>query len=136
MSLLATLLISLNIFAVDYDWMKDFNIKAEADPLGFVAKLEARFQIGDINIKTVLSNADKPADAYILLRLGEMSDKSIEYVIEKYKSDKGNGWGTLAKRLGIKPGSKNFHALKQGQDIYFDKKKDKSQRKGKGRRRK
>ena len=136
MSLIALLLISLNISAGDYDWMKDFSIKAEADPSGFRAKLEARFQIGDIKIKAVLGNVDKPADAYILLRLGEMSNKPIDYVIEKYKSEKGKGWGVLAKSLGIKPGSKNFHALKQGQDIYIDKKMDKSKSKGKGRRRK
>jgi hypothetical protein len=29
----------------------------------------------------------------------------------KMRSDK-NGWGAIAKDLGIKPGSKQFHALK------------------------
>ena len=133
----------MNLFLVtsvasagDFDWARDFNISAEADPSGFRARLEARFKLRGMDIEAVLSNTDKPVDAYILFRLGEMSNKSIEYVIEKYKSDKGNGWGMLAKSLGIKPGSKNFHALKQGQDIYIVKKMDKSQSKGKGRRRK
>ncbi len=56
----------------------------------------------------------------MVFRFGEMSARSTEYVIEKYRSEKGKGWGTLAKSLGIKPGSKEFHALKRGNDIYDD----------------
>jgi hypothetical protein len=79
----------------------------------------------------VLNNVEKPSDAYLVLRLGEMSKQPIENVIEKYKSDKGKGWGALAKSLGIKPGSKEFHALKRGHDLYDEKPKVKSKDKGK-----
>ena len=132
--LLELLLVSSVASAADFDWIKDFNIKAEADPSGFRARLEARFQVGDIEIRTVLGNTKNPADAYILLRLGEMSNRTIVHVIEKYKAKKGKGWGVLAKSLGIKPGSKDFHALKQCQDLYVDK--DRGKGKGKGKRRK
>ena len=134
--LLELLLISSAAYAGDFDWIKDFNIKAEADPSGFRARLEARFQVGDIEIRTVLGNVEKPADAYMLLRIGEMSNKPIDYVIEKYKAKKGKGWGVLAKSLGIKPGSKDFHALKQGQDLYVDKDRGKVKVKSKGKRQK
>jgi hypothetical protein len=134
--LLELLLISSAAYAGDFDWIKDFNIKAEADPSGFRARLEARFQVGDIEIRTVLGNVEKPADAYMLLRIGEMSNKPIDYVIEKYKAKKGKGWGVLAKSLGIKPGSKDFHALKQGQDLYVDKDRGKAKMKSKGKRQK
>jgi len=136
--LLELLLVSSVAYAGDFDWIKDFNIKAEADPSGFRARLEARFQVGDIEIRTVLGNVEKPADAYMLLRIGEMSNQPIVHVIEKYKAEKGKGWGVLAKSLGIKPGSKDFHALKQGQDLYDDKNrgKDKVKSKGKGKGRK
>jgi len=40
--------------------------------------------------------------------------------------------GALAKSLGIKPGSKEFHALKNGNDFYDDKGKDKGKSKDKG----
>jgi len=132
MSLIALLLISSIVIAGDYGWMRDFNIKAEADPSGFRARLEARFQVGEIKIKKVLDSVDKPANAYMLLRLGEMSNQPIDNVIEKYKAEKGKGWGRLAKSLGIKPGSKEFHALKQGQDLYDDRGKGKGKVKGKG----
>lgn len=134
--LLKLLLVSSVASAGDFDWIKDFNIKAEVDPSGFRARLEARFQVGDMEIRTVLGNAKNPADAYMLLRLGEMSNRPIDYVIEKYKAKKGKGWGVLAKSLGIKPGSKDFHALKQVQDLYVDKDRGKAKVKSKGKRRK
>ena len=118
------------VAAGDFDWIKDFNIRAEADPSGFRASLATRFNIGDTQISAVLSNIEKPADAYMVLRLGEMSAKPTDYVIEKYKSGKGKGWGALAQSLGIKPGSKEFHALKRGSDLYDDN--DKGKAKGKG----
>lgn len=133
--MIGLLLIASPGAAGDYDWMRDFNIKAEADPAGFRARIEARFQIGAAKIKAVLGSVDRPADAYMLLRLGEMSDQPIDRVIERYKAEKGKGWGVIARSLGIKPGSKEFHALKQGQDLYDNNKagKDKAKTKGKGR---
>jgi hypothetical protein len=129
---MALLLVSSAAVAGDFDWVRDFNIKAEADPSGFRARLATRFKIGDTQIKIVLNNVEKPADAYMLLRLGEMSKQPTEYVIEKYKSGKGKGWGALAKSLGIKPGSKEFHALKRSHDLYDKKPKVKSKSKDKG----
>ena len=104
--------------AGDFDWMEDFNIKAEADLSGFKARLSTRFNIGGVKINTILSSVDNSVDAYMVLRLGEMSDQPTEDVIKKYKSGKGKGWGSLAKSLGIKPGSKEFKALKSGDDLY------------------
>ena len=126
------LFVSSAAVAGDFGWIGDFNIKAEADPSGFRASLAARFKIGNAQIEIVLNNVEKPSDAYLVLRLGEMSKQPIENVIEKYKSGKGKGWGVLAKSLGIKPGSKEFHALKRGHDLYDEKPKVKSKDKGKG----
>ena len=129
-------LVSSTALAGDFDWIRDFNIRAEADPSGFRARLAARFNIGDVQINAVLSNVAGPADAYMVLRLGEMSSQPADYVIGKYKTGKGNGWGALAKSLGIKPGSKEFHDLKRGSDLYENrdsgKGKGKSKGKGKG----
>ena len=111
------LLISSVAAAGDFSWIRDFNIQAEADPSGFRARLATRFQIGDMQINAVLGNVEKPADAYMVLRLGEMSGRSPQYVLDKYKSERRKGWGALAKSLGIKPGSREFHALKRGQDL-------------------
>ena len=104
--------------AGDFDWVKDFNIWAQADPTDFRARIAARFQIGDAQITAVLGNVSSPADAYIAFRLGEMSRQPTDYVLRQYKTSKGKGWGVIAQSLGIKPGSAEFHALKNGQDLY------------------
>jgi len=126
MKTLRMLLVALTVSLVaaslaiagDFDWVRDFNLQAQADPSGFRAKLATRFQIGDARIDAVIGNVTKPADAYMVLRLGEMSHHPPEYVLSKYKAEKKKGWGALAKSLGIKPGSAEFHALKRGQDLY------------------
>ncbi len=125
--------------AGDFDWLKDLTIRAEADPSGFRAQLATRFKIGDTEINAVLGNVESPADAYMVLRLGEMSAKPAEYVVKQYKAGKNKGWGALAQSLGIKPGSREFHALKSGSDLYDGKvkgkggSKDNGKGKGKGR---
>ncbi|MRR17435.1 MAG: hypothetical protein EG826_13360 [Deltaproteobacteria bacterium] len=116
------------LLAADFDWMPDFNIQAQADPSGFRAKIGARFNIGDAQITAVLSNFPEPADAYVALRLGEMSGRSIDVVAAQYQKNKGRGWGALAKSLGIKPGSPEFHALKRGDDLYGQKGKGKGKK--------
>lgn len=124
--------------AGDFGWMEGFNIRAEADHSDFRARLEARFNVGGLEINAVLGHVHDPADAYMLFRLGEMANLPIERVIEHYEAEKGKGWGVLAKSLGIKPGSPEFHALKQHQDLYDDmgsvpgKDKGKGKSKGKG----
>jgi len=132
--LMVFLFVSSTALAGDFDWLKDLNIKAEVDPAGFRAQLAVRFKIGNAEINTIISNMKKPADAYMVLRLGEMSHQPTDHVIKQYRSGKGQGWGVLAKSLGIKPGSKEFHALKRGHDLYgSDISTGKGSGKGKGR---
>jgi hypothetical protein len=136
--LILTLLlpVSSSVVAGDFDWAKDFNIKAELDPSGIRASIATRFKIGDVEIEAVLSNVEKLSDAYMVFRLGEMSNQPTSYVVEKYKAGKGKGWGALAKSLGIKPGSREFKALKGGHDLQDAelKGKDKSKSKDKAKR--
>jgi hypothetical protein len=131
--LLAIILSASVVTAGDFDWIKDFNIRAEADRNGFRARLATRFHIGDAEVNVVLGNVGSPADAYMVLRLGEMSSKPVGYVLNKYKTEKNKGWGALAHSLGIKPGSKEFHALKKGSDIYENTYKSKGNKKSKSR---
>lgn len=126
-------LFASSAMAGDFDWISDLNIRAVADMSGFRASLATRFRIGDTQINAVLGNVEKPADAYMVLRLGEMSTRPPEYVLEQYKSRGNKGWGALAKSLGIKPGSNEFHALKRGNDLYDDNNRGKGKGKGRGR---
>jgi len=133
---LSTLLLAPTLaIATDFDWTKDLNVRAEADPSGFRAKLSTRFKIGDAQVKVVLGNVDRPSDAYMIFRLGELSSRPVDDVLDKYRTGKKKGWGALAKSLGIKPGSQEFHALKQGDSLDSGQskgKKKKNNNKGKG----
>ncbi len=117
-SSMAFFVFSSAAIASDFGWTRDFNIQAQADTSGVRARLATRFNLGDVQVEAILSNFDSPADAYIVLRLGEMSGRPTGYVVEKYRNNKGKGWGALAKSLGIKPGSEEFHALKRGHDLH------------------
>jgi hypothetical protein len=124
-------LIPAAVQAGDFDWMRDFNVRAEVDPGGFKARLAARFHTDDAQINAVIGTVAAAADVYMIFRLGEMCSRPPDYVLERYKSGRGKGWGVLAKSLGIKPGSKEFHALKRGDDLYDIGGKGKGKNKGK-----
>jgi len=96
------------------DFVNKLSIEARADPSGFEAKLRAQFPVPGGTLDLVLNNVADPADAYMVLRIGEVSGQPVESVLESYKANSGRGWGYIAKQMGIKPGSAEFHALKDG----------------------
>jgi len=135
--LISSISISSHSRAGDFEWLNNLNIEATADRSGFRVRLATRFHIGDTQISAVLNQADSEADAYMILRLGELSHQSIDDVVSIYRTNKHKGWGRMAKDLGIKPGSKEFHALKRGHDLGGNgkgnsSKKSKKKNKGKG----
>ena len=124
---LVTLALSLQMlfisstFAGDFAWLEDLNIAAKADSSGFRVKLATRFRIGDAEVKAVISNVNHRSDAYMIFRLGELSHRHHDDVLKVYRKHSGQGWGVMAKKLGIKPGSAEFHALKRGHDLNYSK---------------
>ena len=106
--------------ARDFDWLNNLNIKAEADSSGYRVRLATRFRIGDAEVKTIIGNVERPSDAYMVLRLGELSHRPVDEVLNLYQSNRKRGWGSMARSLGIKPGSREFHALKRGHDLNGD----------------
>ena len=54
----------------------------------------------------------QPSDIYMALEVSKISEKPMQDVISSYKENNGKGWGVIAKKMGIKPGSKKFKALK------------------------
>lgn len=115
--LLAQLAFSAQSYARDFDWLRNLSIEAQADPSGFVARLSTRFHIGGAQVQAVIDNIGSQADAYMVLRLAEMSHRPVSVVSEQYRRYRRHGWGVIARHLGIKPGSRAFHALKVGRDL-------------------
>lgn len=136
MGIMAFLLASSVVLAADFGWLQELNVKAKADLSGFQAQLAARFRIGNAEINAVISKVAQPADAYMVFKLGEMARQQPTEVLSKYETGKTQGWGALAKSLGIKPGSPEFHALKNGHDLYGPAGGGQGKGKGKGKKRK
>lgn len=53
-----------------------------------------------------------PGDIYYACAIAYQLGRPCLDIIRIYERDHGQGWGAIAKRLGIKPGSPAFHALK------------------------
>jgi len=117
--LLVQSIFSAQVLARDFDWLRNLSIQAQADPSGFVASLSTRFHLGGAQVEAVISNVGNQADAYMVLRMAEMSHTPVAVVTERYHRYRHQGWGVMAKQLGIKPGSQGFHALKAGDDLGF-----------------
>jgi hypothetical protein len=51
---------------------------------------------------------------YYACALASILGRPCRYVVDYYEANRGQGWGVVAQRLGIKPGSSEFHRLKKG----------------------
>ncbi len=114
------------------------NAQARVDVPGFHAKLSAQFGVPLPTVQTIYAQIGVPGDVFMILQLGEFAHQPPEVVLKHYRGGKKKGWGVLAKELGIKPGSAEFHALKAGNLVFTgepganSKGKGKGQAKGKG----
>lgn len=55
-----------------------------------------------------------PGDVYYACALAQVIGRPCRQVVDEWDRDHGQGWGEVAKRMGIKPGSPEFHRLKRG----------------------
>ena len=79
----------------------------------FKKDLSVEFNIGEPKIdKLMVDMKMSPADAYMTLQIANMTKKEPDVVAKSYTVNKDKGWGEIAKEMGIKPGSPEFHELK------------------------
>jgi hypothetical protein len=95
-------------------FLSKLNAQAKSDLASFSAKISAQFGVPEAQVKVVISTVKQPADAFMVFQLGRMAQQPTYRVLDIYQSRKVKGWGAMAKELGIKPGSPEFHALKRG----------------------
>ena len=108
------------------------NVQANADLSGFKLRLSAQFGVPVPQVETVIARVQTPADAYMVLKVGQVAQQPQEVVLKEYQANKGKGWGVIAKNLGIKPGSREFHELKKGFDAGSGQGHGKGKGKGRG----
>jgi hypothetical protein len=61
-----------------------------------------------------------PADVYYACAMARALRIPCQDIVREYEQNPGQGWGVIAKRHGIKPGSREFHALKYGTAHTYD----------------
>lgn len=118
-SLVLSLLSPLAAFAGGLEeFLSNVNIQARVDLPGFSAQISNQFGVPLPQVQAIVQTVREPADAFMVFQLGQFSGKQPDRVMDVYSRSKGKGWGVIAKELGIKPGSAEFHALKSG-NLHF-----------------
>jgi len=105
--------------------LNDIGASAKVDLPGFTAEVSLQWGIPQAQVQTTLSQGLAPAEVYLAAALANISGKPVAVVVDTYKKNKDKGWGAIAKDLGIKPGSKEFKALKDKSSASADKAKKK-----------
>lgn len=99
-------------------FLSNLDVEAKTDLRHFSVKVSAQFGVPLTQVEAVIRSVDRPADAFMVFQLGQMTKLAPDRVMQTYSAHKGKGWGVIAKELGIRPGSPEFHALRRG-DLAF-----------------
>lgn len=91
----------------------DMNVYARGDRNGFIDDVVVNFGAPRYVVtQYVVDRRWAPGDVYYACALAHQLRIPCLNVLRDYDKNHGQGWGVIAKRMGIKPGSAQFHALK------------------------
>lgn len=91
----------------------DINVYARGNTDGFIDDVVVSFGAPRYLVRDYyLERRWAPGDIYYACALAHQLGRPCLEVLDMYERDHGQGWGVIAQRLGIKPGSPAFHALK------------------------
>ncbi len=91
------------------------NANAKIDFGKFKVEMTGSYNIDEKKIEHMhIGVGMEPAEIYMALEIGKLSKRPVDDVLVVYQQHKSKGWGFIAKQMGIKPGSAEFHALKNG----------------------
>lgn len=91
----------------------DINVFARGDLDGFVDDVVVSYGAPRLYVRElVYQRGWLPADVYYACAIARQLGRPCAEVADYYARNRGQGWGVVAQRLGIKPGSAAFHALK------------------------
>ncbi len=99
----------------DFDMaLNTLNNDALADPGSFATRLSETFGVSSRWIDNLVRRESvPPADVYMIAKMASVTNRPADTIEDYYLADRGRGWGAVAERLGIRPGSQQFRALKQ-----------------------
>ncbi len=102
-------------------WLGDMNRYGNRYRDPFVDEL-VRYHAAprDLVIELLTRRRWAPGDVYFACALANLSGHPCRHVVDLWERDHSQGWGAMARRLGIKPGSAEFHRLKRGMVPTYD----------------
>lgn len=107
--------------------------RAKLDFGAFKAEMSISYDVSEKKIEYMHGSLEMTAgEIYIALEISKLSKTPIDDILHIYSNHKGKGWGYIAKEAGIKPGSPEFHQLKNNAKYKGQKGKPKSHDKQKG----
>lgn len=61
-----------------------------------------------------------PGDVYYACALAQTAGQPCRSMVDAWTRDQDQGWGVITQRMGIQPGSAEFHRLKRGLVASYD----------------
>ena len=106
----------------DFDLtLHSINSEAQQSLPSFYSSMDLNFGVKQAEVDVLLyRHRLSPAEAYMAIRLSVLIGKPVDYVLVRYHKYHKKGWGYIAKKLGIKPGSAEFHRLKEGGVVVLE----------------
>lgn len=109
---LAQLSINTGNTQLDAD-LNSINVSANANIKVFNSELSVQYNVSEKKIEALRINTKmQPAEVFLTLEISKITNRSLDEVVKIYETNKAEGWGVIAKKMGIKPGSAEFHELK------------------------
>ena len=94
--------------------LSQFNVEANLNVKSFNTEMTTNYKVTEKKLDMLrVNNRMQPSDIYMALEVSKTSGKPMQDVLLSYKKNHKKGWGHIAKGLGVKPGSKEFKALKK-----------------------
>ena len=91
----------------------EINTYGRGDPDYFYDDMYSSYGVPRDYVRDLFVNQRwAPGDIYYACALAQLLDRPCRDIVSDYNRHPGQGWGALAQRMGIKPGSAQFHALK------------------------
>lgn len=106
--------LNVTLAKIDNDAKVNFSI--------FKSDISAQYNVSEKKIDSwSIEFGLKGGEIYLVVQISKITKRPVDDVVKVYQSNKTKGWGAIAKELGIKPGSAEFHALKNGASTHASK---------------
>ena len=94
-------------------YLGDINTYGRGDPDYFYDDMVSSYGVPRDYVRELyVERRWAPGDIYYACTLAQVLGRPCPEIVSEYDRHPGLGWGALAQRMGIKPGSQQFHALK------------------------